>query len=234
MVTRQGIMVTWKALAAGLVGALALVGAWTIVSAAQQKSGTQPLTAADRLEIHELLSRYMFVLDSCPDHNNGYDYADLYTEDGTFGNRKGRDFLAAAAGRTPDGGCKTIRKRGPMNQIHMNISPIIEPAPGGARGISYLMMIDGPTNEIYWNGWYQDVYAKTSKGWRFKSRLHVGGDRAGVPTDLFAARMLWEDEPTPAGSRTLVGKAKPREKGSVSIDPLKWLASGQPSVWTGN
>ena len=55
-----------------------------------------------------------------------------------------------------------------------------------------------------------------------------------MPTDLFAARMLWEDEPTPAGSRTLVGKAKARDKGVISVDPLKWLTSGQPSVWTGN
>jgi SnoaL-like domain len=231
MLTKQGIVVTWKSMATGLVCVLACYGAFSMVQA-QQKSVT--LTAADRLEIQELMNRYMFILDSCPDHNNGYDYADLYTEDGTFGNGKGREMLAAAAGRTPDGGCKAIRRRGTMNQIHMNISPIIEAAPGGARGISYLMMIDGPTNEIYWNGWYQDVYAKTAKGWRFKSRLHVGGDRAGMPTDLFAARMLWEDEPTPAGSRTLLGKAKAREKGSISVDPLKWLASGKPSVWTGN
>ena len=161
MVTKRGLVVTWKSLAAGLVCVLACYGAFSMVEAQQQ---AQTLTAADRLEIQELMNRYMFVLDSCPDHNNGYDYADLYTEDGTFGNRKGREALAAAAGRTADGGCKAIRHRGTMNQIHLNISPIIEAAPGGARGISYLMMIDGPTNEIYWNGWYQDVYATNGEG----------------------------------------------------------------------
>src|SRR5262249_21714695 len=237
MLTKRPVVVAVKTLGAGGVLLFACLGAVLVVPAQQQKSDArpQPLTAADRLEIQELMNRYMFILDSCPDHNNGYDYADLYTEDGQFGvDRKGREALAAAAGRTPEGGCKVIRRRGTMNQIHMNVSPIIEAAPGGARGISYLMMIDGPTNEIYWNGWYQDVYARTPKGWRFKSRLHVGGTKAGVPSDLSSARALWEDQPTPAGSRTLVGKGKGGEQGSINIDPLKWLASGQPSVPAGN
>jgi hypothetical protein len=95
-------------------------------------------------------------------------------------------------------------------------------------------MIDGPTNEIYWNGWYHDVYARTAKGWRFKSRRHVGGSRVGFPADLTATRALWEDEPTPAGSRTLLGRGSGGDQGSLSVDPLKWLASGQPSTWTGN
>ncbi len=233
MLTRHGIMVTWKTLAAGLVGALALVGAWTIASAAQQKGGAEPLTAADRIEIQQLLSRYMYVLDSCPDHNNGYDYADLYTDDGTFGTRKGREELARAAGRTPQGGCQPHRYRGPINQVHLNVAPIIEPDPQGARGISYLMMVDGPANEVYWSGWYQDVYARTPKGWRFKSRLHVGGPAAGINADLAAARQQWEVEPTPAGSRGMLGKGKPSPV-AISGDPLKWLASGKPSVSTGN
>ncbi len=230
MVTTNGIAVTWRTLGRAVVCVLACAGALSIVQA-QQASRTPTLTAADRLEIQALLHRYMFVLDSCPDHNNGYDYADLYTEDGSFkGGPKGREALARAAGRTSDGNCKPIRHRGTMNQIHINVAPIIEPDPEGARGISYLMMIDGPTNEIYWNGWYQDVYVKTPKGWRFKSRNHVGHTAVGVPADLSSARELWEREPTPAGSRTLVGKSPLTEGAPISRDPLKWLASGLPSV----
>jgi len=231
MVTSKGVTLTWKTLGAGIVGALACVGAYSIVQAQQSRSGSPTLTAADRLEIQELLHRYMYALDSCPDHHNGYDYADLYTEDGTFGGGlKGREALARAAGRTEDGMCKPIRLRGAMNQLHINVAPIIEPDPAGARGISYLMMVDGPANEIYWNGWYQDVYAKTAKGWRFKSRNHVGGARAGVPAELSSARALWEREPTPLGSRTLVGKVAAGAQVPVGGDPLLWLASGQPSV----
>lgn len=212
--------------------ALAAFGAYALVDAQQRTSSPQPFTAADRLEIQELLHRYMYVLDSCPDHGNGYEYADLYTEDGQFGRTtKGREALARAAGRTPDGDCSEFRKRGAMNQVHLNVLPIIEPTPdGNARGISYLLMMDGPAHEIYWNGWYQDVYARTPKGWRFKSRSHVGGTRAGVPADLSAARALWEREPTPAGSRSLLARAKPDGQPRLAEDPLKWLASGRPSV----
>ena len=212
--------------------ALAAFGAYALVEAQQRTASPPPFTAADRLEIQELLHRYMYVLDSCPDHNNGYEYADLYTEDGRFGRTTtGREALARAAGRTSDGSCSEFRKRGAMNQVHVNVAPIIEPTPdGNARGISYLLMVDGPSHEIYWNGWYQDVYARTAKGWRFKSRSHVGGTRAGVPADLSAARALWEREPTPAGSRSLLARAKPDAQPRTAEDPLKWLASGRPSV----
>jgi hypothetical protein len=229
MVTRNGIVLSWPALIVGvaIVGVLAYV--------ASQASGETHggLTAEDKIEIQELLHKYMFVLDSCPDHDGGYAYADLYTEDGQFASQDaqfgmkvtGRDNLAALAGRMPDGSCAPIRQRGAMNQVHMNVTPIIEPSPEGARGISYLMMIDGPAHEVYWNGWYHDVYAKTAKGWRFKSRLHVGGGAVGVPLDLAAARGLWEREPTPAGSRSLIGKSEQKPE-PLASDPLKWLMAG--------
>jgi hypothetical protein len=224
MFTKKGIVLTWPA----LIGGAILIGILAIVRAQGQDPPT--LTADDRLEIQQLLSRYMFVLDSCPDHNSGYDYADLYTADGQFASQdiqfgmtvKGRDGLAELAGRMADGGCSPIRRRGAMNQVHINVAPIIEAAPEGARGISYLLMIDGPAHEIYWNGWYHDVYARTAKGWRFKSRLHVGGGAVGVPADLSAARGLWEREPTPAGSRSLIGATEPKPE-SLARDPLQWL-----------
>ena len=230
MLTKNGIVLTWPTLIVG--GILTAILAFVVVQA--QRRDAPGLTAEDRLEIQELINRYMFILDSCPDHNGGYDYADLYTEDGQFASQdiqfgmrvKGRDALATLAGRMADGSCSPIRRRGPMNQVHINVAPIIEPAPEGAKGISYLMMIDGPAQEVYWNGWYHDVYAKTAKGWRFKTRLHVGGGAVGVPAELSAARGLWEREPTPAGSRSLVGRSEPRPE-PLASDPLKWLMSGQ-------
>ena len=231
MFTKNGIVLTWPT----FIGVVVLIGILAIVRA--QGPDTTTLTADDRLEIQQLLSRYMFVLDSCPDHNSGYDYADLYTEDGQFASQdiqfgmtvKGRDGLAQLAGRMADGGCSPIRRRGPMNQVHINVAPIIEPAPDGAKGISYLLMIDGPAHEIYWNGWYHDVYARTTNGWRFKSRLHVGGGAVGVPADLSAARGLWEREPTPAGSRSLVGATDPKPE-PLARDPLRWLIGDGPTT----
>jgi hypothetical protein len=237
MVTKRSALLMCKALISLVVCILAGIGVASIVRAQQQGTArSATLMPADRLEIQELLHRYMFILDSCPDHNNGYEYADLYTEDGQFSSQdiqfgmtvKGRDALAQVAGRTSDGNCSPIRHRGAINQIHLNVAPIIEPAPEGARGISYLMMIDGPAHEMYWNGWYHDVYAKTPQGWRFRSRLHVGGGAVGVPAELSAARGLWEREPTPAGSRSLVGKAQARPE-PLAPDPLNWLTNGRPS-----
>ena len=99
----------------------------------------------------------------------------------------------------------------------MNVAPIIEPSPEGARGISYLMMIDGPAHEVYWNGWYHDVYAKTAKGWRLgRGFTSAAGGRRAV--DLAAARGLWEREPTPAGSRSLVGASEPKPE-ALAGDP---------------
>ena len=216
---------TKKTLLGSGVGFLAGIVAAVWLQA--QQRGPQPtgtLSLQDRFEIQELLHRYMFILDSCDNHNNGYDYADLYTPDGTFTNEAhGREALAKAAGRTSDGHCLPIRLRGAMNQVHLNMGEIIEPTPEGAKGISYLLMIDGPAHEIYWNGWYEDVYVKTPQGWRFKSRNHVGGTRVGMPADLTAARVLWEEEPTPAGSRSLLGRA-PASPQPIARDPLKWLA----------
>jgi hypothetical protein len=228
MYGRDGLVVTVRSLIwAGVCGLASLVA----LGAVQAQQRTPTLTAQDRLEIYELLHRYMFVLDSCPDHDNGYGYADLYTEDGQFLSLKGREALARAiSGRSAGRACSPIRTRGPMNQIHVNLAPVIEPSPEGARGISYLLMIDGSGNEIYWNGWYQDVYVKTPQGWRFKSRNHVGGGRVGVPPDLSGARFLWERQPAADGSRALVGKAEPRGTGALAGDPLKWLASGEPSM----
>jgi hypothetical protein len=93
------------------------------------------LSAEDRFEIQELLHRDMFVLDAGEHRDPGYGYADLYTEDGTFGSRPpGREALATAAGRTPDGGYNAIHTRGAQNQIHMNVARSSCPPPRAPKG----------------------------------------------------------------------------------------------------
>jgi hypothetical protein len=51
---------------------------------------------------------------------------------------------------------------------------LIEPTPDGAIGKQYVVVIDigkdGKASSIFLGGQYQDVYAKTPNGWRFKSR----------------------------------------------------------------
>jgi len=53
--------------------------AWVTLRAQQQAPA---LSALDYAEIGQLANRYAHSIDTCS--NNGYDYADLYTADGTF------------------------------------------------------------------------------------------------------------------------------------------------------
>ena len=141
------------------------------------------LTALDYIEIQQLVNRYAFAIDNCT--SNGYDYADLYTPDGIFywgvGSRTsvGREQLAEAAGGGKNG-CRKLERATAENPVatHTTVNLIIEPSPEGATGKSYLVypgvlgIQSDPTHSGHVGG-YQDVYVKTAKGWRFKSRLHV-------------------------------------------------------------
>src|SRR5690606_18313257 len=110
-------------------------GGEAAVNAAAQTSGE--LGAQDQLEIRQLIDRYTHVLDHCT--NGGYDYADLFTPDGTFGVSSewgggakiwftGREQLAAAGGGGPDG----CRPRRGASTYHINLHPVITPTPDGA------------------------------------------------------------------------------------------------------
>src|SRR5690606_30783675 len=107
--------------------------------AAGSSSGQSPmrLDAQDHLDIRQLLDRYTHLLDNCT--NGGYDYADLFTPDGTFGVSsewgggekiwfRGREELARAAGGGPDG----CRPRSGKPTYHININPVITPTATGA------------------------------------------------------------------------------------------------------
>jgi hypothetical protein len=159
------------------------------------------LTALDYIEIQQLVNRYAFAIDTCS--SNGYDYADLYTPDGIFywgvGSRKsvGREQLAEAAGGGKNG-CKKLERATRDNPIatHTTVNLIIEPSPEGATGKSYLVYpgVTGThadsTHDGHVGG-YQDVYVKTAKGWRFKSRLHVFPP--DVPGTIDIAKMYGPD-----------------------------------------
>lgn len=142
------------------------------------------LTAEDIIAIKQLTARYAHLVDRCV--NSGYDYADLFTDDGTFGVSddwdregtvwaRGREALARAGGGGPDG-CRPRKPGTPGYGLHHIVtSEVVEPAPGGAAGRSVLITlgVDGTPGSIEWQGGYQDRYVKTAKGWRIQSRWHV-------------------------------------------------------------
>ncbi|MEO8257896.1 MAG: nuclear transport factor 2 family protein [Acidobacteriota bacterium] len=150
---------------------------------ARQPAGNQPrLTVEDYLEIQQLVSRYPYALDVDPD--NGASYANLFTPDAVFRQPRteGREALARLAASAP---------HGPMFVRHFLANQLIDPAPGGATGRQYLVAIDigenGMPSSIFLGGHYEDVYAKTAEGWRFKTRTFIAS-ATGNPPEQPAAR----------------------------------------------
>ncbi len=147
----------------------------------QAQDQIEQLTPQDHIDIRELIEAYPEILDTCV--NSGYDYADQYTQNGTFGVSskwgddgyawfKGREELAVAAGGGKDG----CRERSDKYH-HLALSPVIKATATGAHATSTLLMItDGSgdkPSKIEWQGGYEDTFAQTRDGWRFKSRRHV-------------------------------------------------------------
>jgi peptidoglycan hydrolase-like protein with peptidoglycan-binding domain len=193
---RKGMMAI---VCAGLV---ALVVFLAQGKAADSADKAMALTAQDYIDIQQLTASYGYAIDKCT--NSGYDYADLYTPDGVFSvadengvpaaaKFEGREKLAQAAGGGKSG-CvdpKTAADR--YSMAHIVADLVITPAPGGATGKSYLLVVGfgdptakedaaHPARAYAW-GHYDDVYAKTATGWRFKSRVHVW---PGMPATLRA------------------------------------------------
>jgi SnoaL-like domain len=135
----------------------------------QQRSATQTqsaaLTALDYIEIQQLVSSYPYGLDGNTD--NGESYANLFAPGAVFGRPRteGHDNLAALANTQPHG-AKYVR--------HFITNHVIEPAPGGAIGREYAVIIDigenGSPSGIALGGRYDDEYVKTPQGWKFKNR----------------------------------------------------------------
>jgi hypothetical protein len=170
----------WQAVAAFAAGAglFALGAAWS-----QQSGNTRArLTAEDYAEIEQLIYTYGYAIDTCA--ADGYEYADLYTEDGVFVDHftdagfaagglvraVGREQLARASG----GGELRCENVGWKDWSHVMVNPVIKPTPAGASGRTYSVVIgeQGPTHVQRFGG-YEDEFVRTSDGWRIKKRTHV-------------------------------------------------------------
>ena len=134
------------------------------------------LTVEDYVEIQQLVSRYSYALDVDPDE--GASYANLFTPDAVFRQPRteGREALAKLAASAP---------HGPQFVRHFITNHVIDSTPDGATGKEYLVVIDIGENampsSIFLGGHYDDVYARTPEGWRFKTRTFVASASA-APT----------------------------------------------------
>lgn len=169
----------WKPLVTVVVGIGVLsffLAQWHSGVAAQQRGGPG-LTAEDYIAIRQLVARYPHVLNTSA--NKGYDYADLFTSDGVMIGRavpfsQGREQLAALGrlGRSSQNPGGTLQVR------HYAMNHVITPTADGATGTQYLAVIfpgDGQARpgSVNQGGRFDDVYAKTPQGWKFKRRVYV-------------------------------------------------------------
>jgi hypothetical protein len=172
---------------------VALIAVCTITTSivgaqAPPTSTPRELTALDYFEIQQLVAKYAKAIDTCS--NNGYDYADLFTPDGAFVPSfdgkpgtpiQGRERLAEVSG----GGSRGCKNVGWIQQgvRHLYVNHIISPTAEGATGTVDMLMIGlgGDPNKIQYDGYYEDTYVKTARGWRFKQRLHHAIYRAWSP-----------------------------------------------------
>jgi hypothetical protein len=143
----------------------------------QQNTKAAALTPLDYIEIRQLVSRSAYAVDSSTD--NGHAYADLFAPDGVMTNQgrryQGREELAELA----------RNQRNASPGFHYSTNQLIEPSPEGARGRNYLALIQiGEGKQpslVNGGGRFEDVYVKTAKGWRFKSRTFTASKTGPQP-----------------------------------------------------
>ena len=192
MLTRQGVLLTWKTLMGIVVGAsvVALVFGGLAQKGAAQ---TSTLTPQDYIDIQQLVNRYPYAIDTGA--GKGGAYADLFTADGAFTNESGRH--AGRVELAKIGGSERPQET-PNNVAHYLSNVVIEPLPGGgAKGKQYLQILGvgkaeaGATRNppiVNRMGHYDDVYQKTPQGWRFKERVVTFDPRTYVQQAPAASR----------------------------------------------
>lgn len=137
-------------------------------------TGVKELTAQDRAEIQDLVTRYARALSSCASQ----EYASLFVPDGVFisddfrgkrhramygtngGKLVGRAQLAELV--DTEDFCVNGASTRPVREVKPP-DVAIEPTADGAKG----------TIALANNGRYEDEYVKTAEGWRFKTRKVV-------------------------------------------------------------
>jgi SnoaL-like domain len=190
---------TRAAVTAVVIGTL--LAAWVTSAHAQQsaKAGVAKvaaLTPTDYIEIQQLVSKYGYALDSGSPEGTGNEYAGLFTTDGVFvgpgipDNTVGREKLGALA-KIPEG---SRTRRGPTYVSHFLMNHLIEPSPEGASGKVYLLVVNfgenGAPSSLSMGGHYEDIYARTSEGWRFKRREFFRGKVRLTPEQAAPAHVF--------------------------------------------
>ena len=137
------------------------------------------LTAMDYIQIQNLVASYGQALDNgLMNDDNGPAYASLFAPGAVFGRpyTQGEEPLKALA-RTQPHNKRYAR--------HFLTNIVIDPAPEGAVGRQYLVVIDqgenGKPSSVLIAGHYEDSYVKTPAGWKFKQRTLFPARTGPIP-----------------------------------------------------
>ena len=156
----------WHVLVVVVVLALGTGIGWS--SAQQRDSSPADLTGQDYAEIYQLYSRYA----QGTDFREGELWLSVFTDDAVFQPGANADLVvgmdALRQWRT-----QNFAARPPERQTrHWNSGWVITPTPGGANGRLYFLGVDVSSGRpaLGGSGQYEDVYVKTSEGWRIKER----------------------------------------------------------------
>src|SRR5712664_2812194 len=140
-----------------------IIAAGTTLVYAQKAAGAA-LTSQDFVEIQQLYAKYNWTLDA----GDAEGYASTFTPDGVFNTNVGHDAIVKFADTFHSGMGAHVR--------HWNTNLMILPAPDGASGQVYLVLVDFATKPatIATSASYTDQLVKTAQGWRFKKRATKG------------------------------------------------------------
>jgi len=149
----------------------ALCIASVLAGAAIAAQSTTTLTDKDRAEIQDLVAKYQVALNTCASK----DYAALFTPDGVFASddfrgKKHREMYGPNGGKLV--GRAKIAELVETEEFCIDKSQLKGRPNRPAPTVAITQTAAGVTGTIPLGngGSYNDVYVKTSEGWRFKSR----------------------------------------------------------------
>ena len=184
-------MIVRYARVVSIAGVIVLALVWSVhVASGQASQGTRSQTAAAGVGEESFSASAAVVPNLVAGglQDNGNVYASLFAPDGAFADRmgretKGRDALAALARRNT---------RGPQSAFHFIVNHVIEPTSDGAVGKEYLLQLrigEGERpNDVFGGGHYEDIYVKTTDGWRFQRRQFIPSEGSPRPPREVEAR----------------------------------------------
>jgi len=160
-------MLTRKTLSALLI--LVTSGWIYTVYGIKTTSAAGTLTTQDYIDIEQNYAKYYHTIDA----GDPEGWADTFTDDGNFNGTIGRGALI-----------ESRRRAGPSKTRHVVSNLVIAPTAVGASGSLYVFIVDPQEVPVKINSYsrYDDTLVKTSKGWRFKTKMRSSDTTIGSRT----------------------------------------------------